>query len=613
MIGKDCFRFYILVILALLFNFCFCFSSKAANSFVISNIVADKAGNLIVINGSGSQDFDLNISTLPDPDRFIIDINNAVLQGERRNIEVDNKSINDFRMSQFSVKPDVVRFVLAVDSKEMLKKIKVIRKKNTVFIYLDETENAVITTNPLYADREKPQKTEEKKEEEKQEDIKNKTPKEKDDNSEVDKDSIIRALQEKIDHDIVLTKISKEGNRVSISGQGILSVTEPILLDEPKRIAFDILNGVVASKQFLEPIVLDNGDFLRIGQFNANTVRVVIESQQSENYKTIVSPDMQSILISPQSEVSIDAFPDSSCIAKINQINVYKKDESTTKVLIISSNPIIHEIKHLKFPNEVHLDIYNVDKPDVEMIKNLPRTAQFHGVLFEDIEAPVKGSKIKLPVNRTTKVQTRLSLDGRMLEITLEDVIPLISSLSTKRKIVLDAGHGGEDPGAMRNKIQEKCITLDVTERVKAYLKQYGIQVVMTREKDETVSLKQRTRITKSARPDAFVSIHVNSSESSRINGIETYWYTPGSFNLAKFVHTEMLNNISAHNGGTRNARFYVIRNANVPAILVEMGYLSHTEERRKLLTEERRDITAKAIAEGIFNYFKSLELKGSF
>lgn len=598
-------RWYLFIVFFMIINFCFCACSKAENRFYVKGILPDAAGKLIVLDGTENSNFNYKISKLSEPYRFIVDIDNAVLLGQKRSIKVNNDNIKDFRISQFSVSPDVVRLVFTVDSVELLKKINVSKNKNSIFINLEETNTAKITENPLYKDREPPIASD-KKEETNITDTREITLT----NNTDDKDSIIKTLQEKISHNIVLKNFKRDNNRVIISGLGIISLTEPITLENPKRIAFDIPGGVIDSKELLETITLKNGDLIRVGQFDDSTVRIVIESEKADSYKAIISPDMQSLLISPEKEVSFEEFPDNSSLSEVNDIQIIKNDENVTKVILIASKPIIHEIKHSKFPNELNIEIYNLKKPDLEKVNKLPRTGQFHGVLFEDLNKTVKGSKLSFPINKTTKVQTRLSIDGKMLEITFKDVAPevqpVISISKNAPRVVIDAGHGGEDPGAMRDIYKEKNITLEITQRIKARLQQAGIEVVMTREGDETVSLKKRVEITNVSTPDLFVSVHVNSSESPSIKGIETYMYTSQSEKLAKSIHKEMLKNISACDGGIRTARFYVIRNTDVPAILEEIGYLSNSTERCDLLSERRKDATVKAICDGILNFLKN-------
>ena len=170
-------------------------------------------------------------------------------------------------------------------------------------------------------------------------------------------------------------------------------------------------------------------------------------------------------------------------------------------------------------------------------------------------------------------------------------------------KVVIDAGHGGNDCGAQREGIFEKDITLNVAKKVQENLTNAGVRVIMTRNTDDTVSLKARTEITNLEKPDLFLSIHVNSCESQNITGIETHWYNDNSEEFAGIIQEKLVKSINTIDRGIINSRFYVIHHTNVPAVLVEIGFISNDIERCQLITEERQNITAKAISEGILQF----------
>ena len=172
--------------------------------------------------------------------------------------------------------------------------------------------------------------------------------------------------------------------------------------------------------------------------------------------------------------------------------------------------------------------------------------------------------------------------------------------------VVIDPGHGGSDCGAIRDNITEKEITLDISKRVQEILIKQGFNVQMTRDVDETVSLQERVEFSESIQPDVFISVHVNSSEKPAITGIETHYYRQESLSLAQTIHASMVSNINANNRGLFKSKFYVINHTTAPAILVEIGFLSNAEEREELISEKRREATAKAIAEGVQNYFRN-------
>ncbi len=606
-------RFTGLLFLAIMFvNLCICTCANADSRFIIRNIISDKSGSLIAITGSGNQNSEIKISRLNSPDRLIVDVNNSMLIGQKKSLNINNTSIKTLRIAQFSTNPDIVRLVLTADSADSLKKIKVSRSKNIILLGLNELKTARASENPLYKDREdiKPH------EETISQDLNRIEPITinadhsgiSQDLSPSDKESILKSLQDRIDHNIVLKVVRNSENRVIISGTGILSITEPILLENPRRLVFDIPDGIVSSEDLLIPVSLKNGDVIRLGQFDTNTVRVVIETKDPEKYKTLISPDMQSLIISPEKEISFEEFPDSDSKGRIQDIKIIKKDSLTTYMLLTAEKPFIHDIKRVTSPeNKLILELFNLKRPSKELIVNLEDTGQFHGIHFEHLENFAHGSKWTFLLNKTTKVESKLSLDGRMLEIALKDVIPVaVCKPKTRGKIVIDAGHGGQEPGAVKADIYEKDITIKMAHKVKEYLQDAGYKVVMTREADENVSLKQRTDITNAENPNVFVSIHVNSSESPNLTGLETYYYTSQSKELAKSVHTKLINYVNSKDNGIRTARFYVIRNTEVPAILVETGYMSNNAERADIITENRINLTAKAITDGIINYLKS-------
>jgi N-acetylmuramoyl-L-alanine amidase len=599
----------ILLSVWLLMSLCFCFNSKAnaVNDFLIKQILPDQAGKLVMISGEGNPAFSYKYFKIANPSRLVIDVNNAVLVGQKRNIETNNSDIKDFRISQFTTEPSVVRMVVTTDSIESLKKIKVSRTKNAIMFDLNELTPSNIVENPLYKDKDFPLDNSDTSSQAETININFNA-------QNYDKEAIIKTLQNKIDHNVVLKKISTDENRMILSGTGIFSVANPITLENPKRIVFDIPDGIIDSPTLLQPIALKNGDTARLGQFDNTTVRLVIETQTPEIYKSIISPDMQSVMISPKSEISIEGFPDSTASSEVQNLKIVKKDPKTTQITLVSTKPLIHRLERSDSPNKLALEFYNLKKPSTETISALSRTGQFHGIEFDTVDKFVNGSKWVLPLNRSTRVESKLSIDGRMMEIILKDIIPPAAAApkpkakphkSTKGQIVIDAGHGGAEPGALRAGIYEKNITIEIARKVKRNLERAGISVVMTREADESVSLKERTVITNTVMPDAFVSIHVNSSESSQPNGLETYYYTPQSKELAQDVHKKLNAYISAPDRGIRTARFYVIRNTEVPAILTEIGYISNNGERAELLTESRQDATAKAIAEGIINFLR--------
>jgi N-acetylmuramoyl-L-alanine amidase len=219
------------------------------------------------------------------------------------------------------------------------------------------------------------------------------------------------------------------------------------------------------------------------------------------------------------------------------------------------------------------------------------------------------------------------------------------------RRIVIDAGHGGHDPGTIgRGGLQEKDLVLDVALRLERLVRQeLGTEVLMTRSTDTFVLLEERTAIANSRGADLFLSIHANSSRSPRARGIETYF-----LNFARSLHAEEVaareNAISAatlkdlqtlvkaitlntkidesrdfatsvqesmvdtlrprhpvEDRGVHTAPFYVLIGANMPAILAEIAFVSNPEDERRLKAPEYRDLLAQSLLRGVRNYLEAL------
>lgn len=179
-----------------------------------------------------------------------------------------------------------------------------------------------------------------------------------------------------------------------------------------------------------------------------------------------------------------------------------------------------------------------------------------------------------------------------------------------RQLVVIDPGHGGPDVGATRNGIYEKDIVLAMSGRLGRILQQMGYAVVYTRTEDIDLDLEPRVQIAERSRASVFVSVHVNSLEAnaSQVSGIETYHAPSASLgkNLAELVHEQILASTGANDRGVRSARFYVIRNTSMPAILVETGYITNPSEAARLVNPSYQERMAEAIAKGVDQFLKS-------
>ncbi|GAB4276719.1 MAG: N-acetylmuramoyl-L-alanine amidase [Oscillatoriaceae cyanobacterium] len=172
--------------------------------------------------------------------------------------------------------------------------------------------------------------------------------------------------------------------------------------------------------------------------------------------------------------------------------------------------------------------------------------------------------------------------------------------------VVVDPGHGGSDMGAIGiGGLQEKDVVFDISQQVAEILEQNGVQAVMTRQDDRTVELEPRTVLANRINADLFVSIHANAAENSSANGVETFYYESGSV-LADYIQRSIMESFDMPNRGLKRARFYVIRNTRMPAVLVEVGFVTGTEDARILADPGERTRMAQAIARGVLRYIQA-------
>ena len=170
--------------------------------------------------------------------------------------------------------------------------------------------------------------------------------------------------------------------------------------------------------------------------------------------------------------------------------------------------------------------------------------------------------------------------------------------------VVVDAGHGGRDSGALRRHAPpEKAVALDVALRVDRKLRQSQLKTVLTRANDTFISLDNRVAIGNEQKNSIFVSIHFNDSRRRGVEGVETYYHSPYAYNLAAAIERNLSTLPGTVNRGVHPARFRVLRNARYPSVLVECGYLSNRSEARDVAGAGYRDKLADKIAEAIVDY----------
>src|SRR5216110_2895180 len=201
-------------------------------------------------------------------------------------------------------------------------------------------------------------------------------------------------------------------------------------------------------------------------------------------------------------------------------------------------------------------------------------------------------------------------LVNRIATVGLLALLPACASMRTAKvkntsktftTVVVDAGHGGKDSGAYRRYgPPEKMVALDVAQRLNRKLRESQLKTVMTRDSDVFIELNNRVAIENAQKNAIFVSIHFNDSRRRGVHGVETYYHSGASFDLANSIQGKLMTIPHSKNGGVHTANFRVLRLATCPAVLVECGYLSNRSEGNQARDWEYRELLADRIAEAI-------------
>ena len=364
-------------------------------------------------------------------------------------------------------------------------------------------------------------------------------------------------------------------------------------------------------------------DEIRISQFDEKTVRVVFVSQFEPNLKLRVD----------------------------NQSLIFSKAKPTQSQNLTSQNS--KQKNHQPSIKQELPKIAANSKSEITQIQQQKATQH-------------QAQNQKLAQQKQEKVAERTKTDAKSTQSTTEKdeqeiVLAPVKTTSTKKitsakgkVVVLDAGHGGDDPGAINGSLKEKNIVLSIAQKAGKELQGRGYKVYYTRSKDKFINLRDRTKYANDKAADLFISIHANAAPSktkaATMRGIETFFLSPArsersknaaalenksdieemnyfskqtflnflnrekiiaSNKLAIDVQREVLaraKSVSskASDGGVREAPFWVLVGALMPAVLLEVGYITHPSEGDLINNSKYQDALAKGLADGIDVYFSN-------
>jgi N-acetylmuramoyl-L-alanine amidase len=205
----------------------------------------------------------------------------------------------------------------------------------------------------------------------------------------------------------------------------------------------------------------------------------------------------------------------------------------------------------------------------------------------------MRKNSFRIPLSAAGLLMTFLACSSYAAKRSSGDASPIT--------VVIDAGHGGHDRGGIPGqRVSEKEMTLDVSQRLRKVLEASGYRVVMTRNSDVFIPLGTRCAIANSYRNAIFVSVHFNSATRRGASGIETYFYSRDSLSLASAIHHYVAGGAPSENRGVRRRGYYVLRRTKMPAVLVECGFLTNPTEAAYAQNASYRQKLAEAIAAGV-------------
>ncbi len=625
--------------------FTFLTLSVSADTAKVTSLAYDDSSALVFIKTEGLEMVEkpvLKYTRLENPNRIYFDISDSVLIGAKQQLAFEKSNIKEIRLAQFSTNPNTVRAVITFEEGFDTSKVKLLNVNGNIIVKAEtpalsndyfnniydespeQTSYSGITASSQIVQKTeiKPAQTENKNTAEVMNDIykafasstlSNSDGKTYDSVVSIDISSDLKLRSKYFINGYYL----KNGGLL-VSGLGQMTAAKMFTLDSPKRVVIDLPNTYVDKRiRNKELNLCPDGsckDSAKIGQFEYNKARIVVTTDKPEKFIPIYSSDSQSMFLINSDKLNHTSLV--SSVANIQKAYVKKVSSKTGELILSFTTPIVHSI--VRNDNSLTVYMFNVksyNEPD--LIKTL-NGSQFKSMTLSLL--PQIGVRADIKVKKDDIIQIAQSVDGKALRFTVtsqknvknsEPVIQTETEIKPKKppiknKVVLDPGHGGTDYGAIREGINEKDITLDLTQRVASILKSKGYKTAMTRTDDIYIGLQERCDFTETENPEIFVSIHVNSAVATDPYGIETHYYHEPSKELAEVIQKHLIQNIDTKDRGILKSKFYVINHTDVPAVLVETGFLSNPNERAELITEKRKQATAKAIAEGIIEYLKN-------
>jgi len=426
---------------------------------------------------------------------------------------------------------------------------------------------------------------------------------------------------------------SKDYTRVVIKTSGPVAYREELLEkvgNQPRRLYIDFHDSYIAPR-YRSPVPIEDGLLKRIrtGQFSPDTVRVVLDIESISNYKIFSLPDPFRVVIDVRGQ------------AKTKVVRTVVPPPPPALVSRKQSSSMVSD-----GPQPLSPPALSSTRPPTTTISGQQPTSPPDP---EPLPGDSPGPIIVLKENKKASANgSTLSSPGPQLSSAGSPGLSLAQQLGLGvGKIVIDPGHGGKDPGAIAFGMKEKDIVLRVAKRLAKQLQHdLDADVILTRESDLFLPLEERTAIANTNDADLFISLHINAHPSPRVKGFETYFLNLStneeamrvaarenatsthqmsdlqdilsdimqnskineSSRLAQRVHTSIESGLSdppfvLKDMGVKQAPFYVLIGAEMPAILIELAFISNPEDAKLLADAQFISELAENISSGIQQY----------
>jgi N-acetylmuramoyl-L-alanine amidase len=295
---------------------------------------------------------------------------------------------------------------------------------------------------------------------------------------------------------------------------------------------------------------------------------------------------------------------------------------SDNRLMIATEGAVTPKVSSITGPDRIVIDLpntvfsssfldghaANAQSGGAMVITDYPDVMNVRYAMFSD-----NPSTVRIVIDLTGPKNYGVTQEAGLIIVDLnaegEILVPPVPPVTGngKKTVVIDAGHGGIKPGSISiSGKTEKSFNLDVSLKVEALLKnEKNINVVMTRTDDSHLELSDRVKIANNLKADIFVSIHGNSSTTSSPNGTETYYTRDSSKSLANVIHKHLASATGLKDRGVKYSSLHVTRETTMPAVLLEIGFLSNQGDEAQLFKDDFQNRVAQGIVAGIKEYLQ--------